>query len=71
MAIEEWSILMRWQPIDAPVDLTGGEDAILAGAQTYGGNQMRNYIMLLQELQSGKLSSCVAGEENQSGMKQD
>jgi glycerate-2-kinase len=40
MAIEEWSILMRnGQPIDAPVDLTGGEDAILAGAQTYGGNQ--------------------------------
>jgi hypothetical protein len=28
-------------------------------------------LMLLQELQSGKLSSCVAGEENQSGMKQD
>jgi hypothetical protein len=70
MAIEEWSILMRWQPIDAPVDLTGGEDAILAGAQTYGGNQMRNYSILLQELQCGKLN-CVAGEENDRGMKQD
>ena len=46
-------------PIEAPVALTGGEGAILAGAQTFGGSQMRNHSMLLQELQSGKLICVV------------
>jgi hypothetical protein len=45
-------------PIGAPIDLaTGGDalpmaggedDVILGGAQTFGGNQMRNYMVQLQ-----------------------